>query len=190
MGFPGPRPFSPFGAGFSYCWTKKKAPAGAPRIAYADLAEQGRLGHRCRRRHRAQCTRTSDPKQDVSNAPRPARTASRAGAPGDGAARYPQEHTRPLGGYELAREQRRITADAILRAAGTADETDRMPVPQFGLLNSVVMPAVERAERAFSTALARINIEDLAHSAAALPSQEPDRADSILTEPDSVRQSR
>jgi hypothetical protein len=77
-----------------------------------------------------------------------------------------------------------------LRAAGTADETDRMPVPQFGLLNSVVMPAVERAERAFSTALARINIEDLAHSAAALPSQEPDRADSILTEPDSVRQSR
>ena len=96
----------------------------------------------------------------------------------------------PLGGYELAREQRRITADEILRAAGTADETDRTPVPQSALLNSLVMPAVEQAERAFSTALARINIEVLAHSAAELPTQEPERTDSILTEPDAVRQSR
>jgi Rrf2 family iron-sulfur cluster assembly transcriptional regulator len=96
----------------------------------------------------------------------------------------------PLGGYELAREQRRITADEILRATDTADKTDRTPVPQCALLNSVVMPAVEQAEGSFSTALARINIEDLAHSAAALPTQEPDRTDSILTEPDSVRQSR
>jgi Rrf2 family transcriptional regulator, iron-sulfur cluster assembly transcription factor len=96
----------------------------------------------------------------------------------------------PLGGYELAREQRRITADEVLRAAGTADETDRTPVPQSALLNSVVMPAVEQAERAFSTALARINIEVLAHSAAELPTQEPERTDSILTEPDAVRQSR
>jgi Iron-dependent Transcriptional regulator len=95
----------------------------------------------------------------------------------------------PLGGYELAREQRLITADEILRAIGTADETDTTPVPQLGLLTSVVMPAVEQAERAFSTALARINIEDLAHSAAALPAQEQDRADSIRTQPDSVRQS-
>jgi hypothetical protein len=36
----------------------------------------------------------------------------------------------PLGGYELAREQRRITADEILRATDTADKTDRTPVPQ------------------------------------------------------------
>jgi hypothetical protein len=95
-----------------------------------------------------------------------------------------------VSGYELAREQRRITAVEILRAAGTADETDRTPFPQSALLNNVVMPAVEQAERTFATALARINIEDLAHSAAALPAQEPDRADSILTEPGSVRQSR
>jgi Rrf2 family transcriptional regulator, iron-sulfur cluster assembly transcription factor len=93
----------------------------------------------------------------------------------------------PRGGYELAREQRRITADEILRVAGTADETDRMPVSQSALIN---LPAVDEAERPFSTALARINIEDLAHSAAALLTQEPDRADSILTEPDPARQSR
>src|SRR5207237_1144918 len=67
-----------------------------------------------------------------------------------------------------------------------------MTVPGVGPITalSVVMPAVEQAERTFATALARINIEDLAHSAAALPTHEPDRADSILTEPDSVRQSR
>jgi Rrf2 family protein len=51
----------------------------------------------------------------------------------------------PRGGYELAREQRRITADDILHAAGTADETDRTLVPQSALLDSVVMPAVGRA---------------------------------------------
>jgi hypothetical protein len=52
------------------------------------------------------------------------------------------------------------------------------------------MPAVEQAERIFCTALTRINIEDLAHSAASLPTQEQDRPDSIVTEPDSVKQSR
>jgi Rrf2 family protein len=95
----------------------------------------------------------------------------------------------PLGGYELAREPRHITADEILCAAGTADKTDRTPVPH-ALLNGVVMPAVEQAEHTFSTALTRINIEDLAHSAAALPTEEQDGPDSIVTEPDSVRQSR
>jgi hypothetical protein len=52
------------------------------------------------------------------------------------------------------------------------------------------MPAVEQAERTFFSALTRINIEDLAHSAVALPTPEPDGADSILTELDPVRQSR
>ena len=33
----------------------------------------------------------------------------------------------PRGGYELAREQRRITADEILRAAGTVDDIESKP---------------------------------------------------------------
>ena len=74
----------------------------------------------------------------------------------------------PRGGYELAREQRRITADDILRAAGTADDMDGAPTAGSTLLNKVVMPALGQAEHAFSDALARINVEDLAHSAAAL----------------------
>ena len=68
----------------------------------------------------------------------------------------------------LAREQRRITADDILRAAGTAEDMDGAPAVGSTLLNKVVMPALGQAEHAFSDALARINVEDLAHSAAAL----------------------
>src|SRR5262249_32172284 len=71
----------------------------------------------------------------------------------------------PRGGYELAREKGRITADDILRAAGTAVELDCTPVGNTALLNRVVMPAVRQAEEALSAELARINVEDLAQSA-------------------------
>ncbi len=71
----------------------------------------------------------------------------------------------PRGGYELAREQRRITADDILRAAGTIDEIDAQPMNGSNLLDLVVIPALTQAEQAFSAALARINIEELARSA-------------------------
>ena len=71
----------------------------------------------------------------------------------------------PRGGYELARERRRITADDILRAAGTADELNEMSLIESALLSKVVIPALAQAENAFSNALSRINVEDLAHSA-------------------------
>jgi Rrf2 family iron-sulfur cluster assembly transcriptional regulator len=74
----------------------------------------------------------------------------------------------PRGGYELARERRRITADDILRAAGTADELNEISLTESHLLGKVVMPALAQAEHAFSTALARITIEDLVHSAEGL----------------------
>src|SRR5678816_243008 len=48
----------------------------------------------------------------------------------------------PRGGYELAREQGRITADDILRAAGTVAEIDGVAVAGSLLLNKVVMPAL------------------------------------------------
>ena len=71
----------------------------------------------------------------------------------------------PRGGYELAREQRRITADEILRAAGTVDDIESKPIDQSKLLDQVVMPALSVAEQAFAAALSRINIEELARSA-------------------------
>jgi Rrf2 family iron-sulfur cluster assembly transcriptional regulator len=73
----------------------------------------------------------------------------------------------PRGGYELARDRRHVTANDILRAAGTVDEED---VQQAGseLLNRVVLPAMANAEQEFGVALARINLEDMARDAQAL----------------------
>ena len=71
----------------------------------------------------------------------------------------------PRGGYELARERNRITADEILRAAGTVDDLDATPINGSNLLDQVVIPALSEAEQAFAAALSRINIEELARSA-------------------------
>jgi Rrf2 family iron-sulfur cluster assembly transcriptional regulator len=71
----------------------------------------------------------------------------------------------PNGGYKLAREKRRITADEILRAAGTVDDIESKRIDRSKLLDQVVMPALSEAEQAFAAALSRINIEELARSA-------------------------
>jgi len=69
----------------------------------------------------------------------------------------------PRGGYELARERRDVTADDILRAAGTAEEQDT-PASGSELVDKVVLPALANAEKEFALALGRINIEDMARS--------------------------
>ena len=76
----------------------------------------------------------------------------------------------PRGGYELARECKKITADDILRAAGTMDD-DGPDRSQSALLNEVVWPAVAQAERMFSAALSRISLDDLVRRAE--PLREP-----------------
>jgi Rrf2 family iron-sulfur cluster assembly transcriptional regulator len=70
----------------------------------------------------------------------------------------------PRGGYELARDPSRITADDILRAAGTVDDSAEPPVKST-LLSQVVMPALAQAEVAFSAALTHISVGDLLSSA-------------------------
>ncbi len=74
----------------------------------------------------------------------------------------------PRGGYELARERSRITAEHIVRAAGSSDAINGFPVEKSHLVSNVVLPALGRAEHAFSDALARITVEELTHSAEAL----------------------
>jgi Rrf2 family protein len=72
----------------------------------------------------------------------------------------------PRGGYELARERRRITTDDILRAAGTIEEPGDPPATAgSALLNDVVAPAISQAERAFSVALSRISLDELVRKA-------------------------
>ena len=71
----------------------------------------------------------------------------------------------PRGGYELARERKKITADDILRAAGTIEDDSDFASSGSALVNEVVRPAVAQAEKSFSAALARISIEDLVRRA-------------------------
>ena len=71
----------------------------------------------------------------------------------------------PHGGYQLARERRRITADEILRAARSMEHPDEAAAADSILLNNVVVPAVAQAERVFAAALCRINVEELARRA-------------------------
>jgi Rrf2 family protein len=70
----------------------------------------------------------------------------------------------PHGGYALAREHKRITAEDVLRAADSSDDGG-MPLPVSTLVNDVVRPALGEAERSFSAALRRITIEDLVRAA-------------------------
>ncbi len=74
----------------------------------------------------------------------------------------------PHGGYELAREHQRISAEDILRAAGSAEDAGEPPLPGSPLVNDVVKPALVEAERVFSATLRRINVEDMAQRAEAL----------------------
>lgn len=77
----------------------------------------------------------------------------------------------PRGGYEIARERKQVTAEAILRAAGTVDD-DETPAPNGSrLLGEVVLPALAEAEKAFAAALGRINVDDMARSAETLQAQ-------------------
>ena len=81
----------------------------------------------------------------------------------------------PHGGYSLARERGLIGIDEIVRAAAAVrDEEGAIASP---LIADVVSPAVAEAERAFSGALSRINVDDLARRVEA--SGRPDSAAEI-----------
>ena len=66
----------------------------------------------------------------------------------------------PQGGYEMARDQGAVTAEDILTAAGSADEADA-PTLSSDLVNDVVRPALDGAERSFSVALREITVADM-----------------------------
>ncbi len=74
----------------------------------------------------------------------------------------------PRGGYELARPERTISAEDILRAASAADDINETTMPSSTLVSTVVRPALTEAERLFSEALARISLEEMMQQALAL----------------------
>jgi Rrf2 family protein len=83
----------------------------------------------------------------------------------------------PRGGYELARERRRITAADIVRIAMAADSDDTpSPLPESKLSELVVGPLVERGTAAFLRELEGVTVEDLcarAHAKGAVQDHPP-----------------
>ncbi len=65
----------------------------------------------------------------------------------------------PRGGYELARERRRITAAAVLRSVSA--ENDREKTPDCRLVTEVVAPIVEEAGKVFLDKLDTITLDDI-----------------------------
>ena len=66
----------------------------------------------------------------------------------------------PRGGYELARERRRISAAEVVQAAMTIHDDD-IPAPQSPLVSSVIAPCVDKAVDSFIEALRGVSIDDL-----------------------------
>jgi Rrf2 family protein len=71
----------------------------------------------------------------------------------------------PRGGYELGRNTDRITANEILRAAGTVEDSDVSRMPGSPIVGDVVLPALAQAERAFAAALSTIHLNELVKKA-------------------------
>jgi Rrf2 family iron-sulfur cluster assembly transcriptional regulator len=72
----------------------------------------------------------------------------------------------PRGGYQLARDRQGVTANDILRAAGSVDGLEKSA--SSDLIDKVVMPALSLAESEFGRALSRINLADMTRRAESL----------------------
>ncbi|HUI19624.1 MAG TPA: Rrf2 family transcriptional regulator [Methylocella sp.] len=71
----------------------------------------------------------------------------------------------PRGGYELARERRRITVAAILRAVANEAGSESSGTPDCRLLRQVIAPLVEAAGEAFLEKLETITIDEICRRA-------------------------
>ncbi|MGI6245371.1 MAG: RrF2 family transcriptional regulator [Pseudochelatococcus sp.] len=72
----------------------------------------------------------------------------------------------PRGGYELARERRRISAGEIVRAAMAASAEENLPpVPDSELVERVIAPVVKEASGAFLSLLDAVTVEDICRRA-------------------------
>lgn len=74
----------------------------------------------------------------------------------------------PRGGYELARERRRISAAEILRAIASEAAEDGKEAPDCRLVAQVVGPLLESAGTAFLAELETVTIDDMCRRAEAL----------------------
>jgi Rrf2 family transcriptional regulator, iron-sulfur cluster assembly transcription factor len=69
----------------------------------------------------------------------------------------------PRGGYELARERRRISAAEVVRAVMESDGAGAKPEGRF--VANVISPIIERASEAFLGELELVTIDDICRQA-------------------------
>ena len=69
----------------------------------------------------------------------------------------------PRGGYELARERRRISVAEIAQVAESSENADGVKKP--ALVANVIAPALAKAELAFESALNEVTIDALCRNA-------------------------
>lgn len=88
----------------------------------------------------------------------------------------------PRGGYELARERRRITAGEIVRAAMSEGlEEAAGPGPESKLVEGVIEPLVDQAGQRFLAELDAVTVDDLCRRAGELAVFENMRAGADFT---------
>jgi Rrf2 family transcriptional regulator, iron-sulfur cluster assembly transcription factor len=67
----------------------------------------------------------------------------------------------PRGGYELARERRRITAGDVIRAIMSDTSGDDSPGGESAFVELVISPVIEQAGQTFLQALDEVSIDDI-----------------------------
>jgi Rrf2 family transcriptional regulator, iron-sulfur cluster assembly transcription factor len=78
----------------------------------------------------------------------------------------------PGGGYALARDAADISAEEILRAAGTVED-GADPEIASRLVREAVLPALSTAEQSFCGALAQVRVADMVRTARAVGCDRP-----------------
>jgi Rrf2 family transcriptional regulator, iron-sulfur cluster assembly transcription factor len=71
----------------------------------------------------------------------------------------------PRGGYELARERRRISAGDIVRAVMDIQDEEGVPQASSALVRGVIEPMIDAAGKSFLAELDTITVEDLCRKA-------------------------
>lgn len=74
----------------------------------------------------------------------------------------------PQGGYQLGRPTSSLTIDEIVRAAVDESTTTYPPIKKYPLVAKIILPGLDKAERAISDALQAVTVEALLRRASAL----------------------
>jgi len=74
----------------------------------------------------------------------------------------------PQGGYQLGRPSSALTVDQIVRAALESPDAGYPLIKKYPLVAKIILPGLEKAERAMSDALMTVTVEALLRRASAL----------------------